>query len=67
MLAMGDADVRMFNESRQFNASNMNVCNLPTPEPLLRNAIDMPFFIVGDGTFGLQPLLMKPFQGKQLS
>ena len=50
---------------KKFLAGEMN---LPTPEPLENSPVtaDVPYFLVGDEAFPLQPWLMRPFSGQGL-
>lgn len=77
LLAIVDADANFlyvnfgaqgsFNDASVFRNCNFykkmknNELNLPQPKPINENGPEIPYFIIGDGGFGLDKHLMKPF------
>ena len=41
--------------------------HLPQPEPFPGDTADIPFFLVGDDTFALEEILMKPYGHQNLT
>lgn len=57
-------------DAQIYNASELKQCvddgtlNLPDPCPLPNDTQDIPYFIIGDDAFALNPSLMKPYGGR---
>jgi hypothetical protein len=58
---MSDAQIYNASELKECLDSKDNVLNMPAPSPLPGDDVDVPYFIIGDNAFGIQPYLMNPY------
>ena len=56
-----DAAIYNASELKECLDSATNVLNLPEASPLPGDDVALPYFIIGDNAFGIQPELMNPF------
>ena len=61
------SDAQIFNTCELKEAIESGEINFPDPEPLLRDNIDIPYFLVGDDAFALKTWMMKPYSRRNLS
>ena len=62
-------DSGVFCNSKMGKALFQNKMNLPNSEPIKNSSSreDVPYFLVGDEAFPLQPWLLRPYSGKNIS
>lgn len=54
-------DAIVFHHTNLFKKLEEETLNIPNPEPIEDNGIPIPYFIIGDGGFGLKKYLIKPY------
>lgn len=59
-------DASILRNSNFFHLMKNNMLNLPKPKPIIENGPNIPYFIIGDGGFGIDQNLMKPFGGRYI-
>ena len=61
------SDAHIFNRSKLKRRIKNGNLGLPPPEPLGPGGSDLHYFLLGDYTFALMPLLVKPYSKRQLT
>ena len=65
----GHGDTTIFYSCELYSSLQRNLSDLPVPRPLSDHPLDtsnVPYYLLGDDAFALEPYLMKPFKGVQL-
>lgn len=59
-------DASVLRNTNFFKLMQQQKLNFPDPKPINENGPNIPFFIIGDGGFGLNQHIMKPFGGRYM-